>query len=90
MSTENTPTPTAESENTGMTLYCGTGKELPESAKLQMPKSSIPAFSQLVKMALQLMVLTRKNTMKTAISSTLQTVRSSGHHRQGTGFHPIS
>ncbi|WP_024852297.1 hypothetical protein [Mediterraneibacter gnavus] len=26
MSTENTPTQTAESENTGMTLYCGYGK----------------------------------------------------------------
>ena len=31
----NTPIQTAESENTGMTLYCGTGKELPEFEKPQ-------------------------------------------------------
>ena len=37
---------TAESENTGMTLYCGTGKELPESVKPQMPRSFTPVSSR--------------------------------------------
>ena len=42
----NTPIQTAESENTGMTLYCGTGKELPEFEKPQMPRSFTPASSR--------------------------------------------
>ena len=50
MSTENTPIQTAESENTGMTLYCGTGKELPESEKPQMLRVCTPASNRLEKM----------------------------------------
>ena len=47
---ENTPTPTAESENTGMTSYCGTGKELLGSEKPQMLRACTPASTQQEKM----------------------------------------